>query len=508
MIKKWIPVLIILLIVLYGCDKQKSTPPPSTPSTPEAIIIPNVLAYSLDDTAIFNTDLQPDQIEMIAQHPLTDIYHIEADLSDDLTSLSGRMQIRYFNRMPDNLEEVYFRLLPNLWGNLMQVNAVTVSDNPVTPILENRDTALKVPLRDGIASGGYIDINLDFEVTIPQDASGNYGIFGNQYGTLALAQFYPLIPLRDERGWRIETYPPVGDITVAEVANYLVRFSAPEGFKIAASGVQISNEIKGGRQVITQVASLSREFYVAGNSFFQEQTLTDMGIKYTIYSLQDGMPAAKEALGYMEAAVNVFSQRYGVYPYRELECVATPTNALGVEYPGIIAINQVLLIPLANIGEISASALIEGTVVHEVAHEWFYNIVGNDQGREPWLDEALAQYMTYQYFMDIYGASAADSFNQSWWSRWDRVQRESIPIGLPVESYEGREYSAIIYGRGPLFLEQLSLAMGQVIFDQFLKDYFSSYSWKVATTKDFQSLAEETCGCNLEPLFNEWVHMK
>ncbi len=89
--------------------------------------------------------------------------------------------------------------------------------------------------------------------------------------------------------------------------------------------------------------------------------------------------------------------------------------------------------------------------------------------------------------MDRYGANAAGGFEESWWSRWDRVQRDPKPIGLPVEEYEGREYGAIVYGRGPLFLEQLSLEMGVTQFDQFLKDYFTTYAWKVATAQDFQS---------------------
>ena len=505
MLKKWIPVLIVLLMVLSGCNTPKAT---QTPSSPQATAIPSVLEYSLDDTAIFSSDLLSDQAGVIAQYPLTDIYLIEANLGDNLTGLNGHMKVRYFNRLDTDLEEVYFRLLPNLWGILMQVSAVSVNGDAVTSRLENDDTALYIPLNDKIASGGHVDIDLDFEVIIPQDDSGNYGTFGFQYGTLALAQFYPLIPLRDESGWRIELYPPDGDVTVTEVANYLVRISAPEDLKMAASGVQISREVKDGRQVITQVAALSREFYVAGNADYLAQVLSKDGIEYTIYSGEDIAPTAGESLDYIINAVDIFSHRYGEYPYRELECVATPTSALGVEYPGIMAINQVLFDPNEMLSGMSTGALIESVIVHEVAHEWFYNIVGNDQGREPWLDEAVAQYLTYQYFNDRYSASAASSFEESWWLRWDRVQRDPKPIGLPVEAYEGWEYGAIVYGRGPLFLEQLSLEMGEVKFDQFLKDYFTTYAWKVGTAQNFQSLAEETCGCDLDPLFNEWVFMK
>ncbi len=202
---------------------------------------------------------------MLQKFPLTDIYHLEAIVADDLLSLSGRMKVRYFNRLDSDLTEVYFRLLPNLWGDLMQVDNITVNGHPVTPRLESKATALYVPLDDKVPSGGHVDIGLNFKVVIPQDGSSNYGTFAFLDGTLALAQFYPLIPLRDELGWRIEIYPSMGDVTVTESAKYLVKVSAPEDLLLAASGVHVAYQTEGNRQVIIQAAALAREFYLAGS---------------------------------------------------------------------------------------------------------------------------------------------------------------------------------------------------------------------------------------------------
>ncbi len=124
----------------------------------------------------------------------------------------------------------------------------------------------------------------------------------------------------------------------------------------------------------------------------------------------------------MAEAVRIFTRIYGEYPYRELEIVATPTSAGGVEYPGIIAINQTLYVPGEKLSGMRSEDLVESVVVHEVAHDWFYNMVGNDQGREPWLDEAMAQYMTWQYFQERYGPAAGQGVVDSWWSRWHRVR--------------------------------------------------------------------------------------
>jgi hypothetical protein len=499
---------LMLLATLLACSSTITTPvrtPTHLPPNPKT---QDVLSFSFDDTTIFRDDLQPDKAGLMQEFSQTDIYHLETTLADDLLSLSGRMKVRYFNRMETDLEEVYFRLLPNLWGDLMQVSSVTVNGSPVTPRLENEDTALFVPLNEKAASGSHVDLGLEFTVTIPQDGSGNYGTFGFQDDTLTLAQFYPLIPLRDEEGWRIEIYPSSGDVTVAEGANYVVQIDAPESLILVCSGVQISRDVEGDRQVILQAAALSREFYVAASAEYKNQSLNDDEVTFTVYSHPETARVTKESLEYMAEAVSIFNQRFGDYPYNELELAATPTSAGGVEYPGVIAINQNLFDPDATWGNMNSQDVVESVVVHEVAHQWFYNMVGNDQGREPWLDEAMAQYMTWQYFQDRYGSAAGENLVESWWSRWHRVDLDPIPIGLPVESYNDQEYGAIVYGRGPLFLMELSKEMGTIKFGRFLKDYFETYSWKIATSQDFQDMAEATCGCELDQLFNEWVYIE
>jgi aminopeptidase N len=145
-------------------------------------------------------------------------------------------------------------------------------------------------------------------------------------------------------------------------------------------------------------------------------------------------------------------------------------------------------------------------VAHEVGHQWFYNLVGDDQLDDPWLDEAFAQFATLQYFRDEYGTAGEEELRNSLEARWARVEHAEIPIGLPVASYTEKEYGAIVYGRGPLFLVELRREMGDSVFDEFLKDYVKQLSWGIATPEFMQTLAEKHCNCNLEGLFQEWVY--
>ncbi len=148
----------------------------------------------------------------------------------------------------------------------------------------------------------------------------------------------------------------------------------------------------------------------------------------------------------------------------------------------------------------------ESTIVHEVGHQWFYNFVGGDQLDDPWLDEALTQFATLQYFADEYDEMGESVFRASVEGRWAQTGYADIPIGLPVAEYNEIEYSAIVYGRGPLFFVELRQEMGNAAFDAFLKEYARSLAWKIATPETLQSLAEKNCTCELDDLFNEWVY--
>jgi aminopeptidase N len=149
---------------------------------------------------------------------------------------------------------------------------------------------------------------------------------------------------------------------------------------------------------------------------------------------------------------------------------------------------------------------LEGVVAHEVAHQWFYSVVGNNQVDEPWVDEALVQYATLLYYQDVHSSSGAAGFRGSLERRWNRVDRADIPIGMPVRAYTDQEYGAIVYGRGPLFIETLAKEMGQETFAAFLRDYYQTYQWGIATGDGFKQLAEGHCACDLTALFETWVY--
>ena len=198
--------------------------------------------------------------------------------------------------------------------------------------------------------------------------------------------------------------------------------------------------------------------------------------------------------------MEVYSDRFGPYPYREMNIVQAPLTYHGMEFPGMNLIG----------GQTYNKFLqdLEMLTVHEVAHQWWYNQVGNDQVLTPWLDEGLAEFSTQYYYRDRWGDPTAEQLLRTRWAApvADAERRgKDEPIGKAVTDYENN-YETMVYGKGALFFATLRDQLGPDTFDQLLRTYLERYRWKIATPAEFQALAEEVSGHDLDALFNEWVY--
>lgn len=478
-------------------------PPPATeeaPSLPPQSSASGLFDVAWDDRTPFAAGLLPTEQDALNQLPGASVYHIDVEISTDLQALTGREVIRYTNQENEPLTEIYLRLFPNLMGGAVDLSNLSLDNQPVTPEFSFRDSAVRISPVQPLLPGESVVIQLDFTVGVPVEAGANYGSFALLDDILALAHFYPIISVFDDQGWNVEIPSPMGDVIYADSSFYLVRVKAPKDLILVGSGIEIDRQSNEEAQTVTFAAGPMRDFYLAGSNRFAMKSRTVDGTTINGYAPPEVDAAADRALDIVADAMESYNRRFGPYPFTELDLLATPTLAGGIEYPGAIVVALALYQ--------QQSDFFEGATAHEVAHQWFYSVVGNDQVDDPWLDEALTQYATWQYYRDVYGEGGAAGFEGSLENRWDRVDRADVPIGLPVIDYSPEEYGAIVYGRGPLFLEALAEEMGQDVFAAFLRDYYAQFKWKLAKPQDFKLLAESHCNCNLTPMFEEWVYPK
>jgi hypothetical protein len=498
--KKALVTIFSLCLLLVSC----STPSPTI--TPTAAV--DILDTPWADRSIFKSGLVKSAQSILDDLAGASVYHITLNIADDLYHVSGHQEVQYTNTETTALKEVEFRLFPNILGGRMNVTNLLAGGQSVMPRYDLKNSLMIMPLSAPLEPGQSIVISMDFDVTVPQSVDLNYGVLAYSEDVLALAHAFPMIAVYDDEGWNAEIPPQAGDVTYADAAFFLVKITAPKDVTVVTTGSEIDHTGDGRTQTIYMESGPARDFYLAASPLYEETTETFGESTIRSYSLQGYAKGARDALDTASRAIKIFSNRYEPYPYTEFDIVATPTTALGIEYPGMIAITPRLYEVDENMGGTPVRTYLEATIAHETGHQWFYNLVGNDQLDDPWLDESLTQFVTLQYYEDQYGPQGAAGFEQSLKGRWAAINDEKIPVGLPVASYTGQEYSAIVYGRGPLFFVALRDAMGKEAFDAFLKDYTEQLSWKIATPEFLQSLAEKHCACDLNSLFQEWVYPK
>lgn len=459
-----------------------------------------------ENREIFQDGLIAAEQALLSHMDGTTIYHLDFEISQDFSRLQGHAEVLYTNMENTDLHEVYFRLFPNVRGGRMTIHSVQAQNMSAEPIYELNNSAMRVPLPLPLQPGDKIELVLDFEVEIPQTLEINGGFFGHIEHLLVLENVYPAIPVYDSGDWNIALPTPGIDFTCYDPSLYIVRITAPADVTLITSGTVIAHEKQDAAQIVNVIAGPARDFYLAAGEGLIQKSANIDNVHITSYGKLGEEDTIEFALNSAKQALNYFHDMFGPYPYTELEVLATPVEAMGMEYPGVIVISRLYYDLAGNFSGVPARAMLEGIVLHEVAHQWFYNVVGSNQPQEPWLDEALIQYLMGLFYRDSYGYGAYMGFRESWLGRWDRVERQKIPIGLPGERYQGKEAGAILYGRGPLFMEQLAEKLGLESFKHFLREYYAQHVWKIATGESFKTLLEEHCECDLTPLFEEWVY--
>ncbi|HXF69775.1 MAG TPA: M1 family aminopeptidase, partial [Thermoflexus sp.] len=147
-------------------------------------------------------------------------------------------------------------------------------------------------------------------------------------------------------------------------------------------------------------------------------------------------------------------------------------------------------------------------VAHEVAHQWWYGMVGNDAHREPWLDEALTNWSAVFWVEQAHGKSAAEA-------TWDalvllpyrlRLAQGDLPLDLPTDRYSELDYAGVVYGKGAWMVEVLRREMGEERFLEFLRRYLERHRWGWATGESWRATLAEVWGrSQAEAFYRKWV---
>jgi hypothetical protein len=304
------------------------------------------------------------------------------DLQVDLAAnaVTGRQVVRFTPDVPT--DRLVFRLWPNGprpsgAGARLDVEDVYLGATVPVPTERPDATTLVVPLDDPLAAGETIEATVPFRLTLPGPVNDRISRRGD---TVRLGTFHPLLAWEPGVGWATEPATALfAESTTSPVADWSVAITAPDGLTVFASGEQ-----RDGRWI----ASALREFALSIGRFRVAEGVANAPQPVPVTVAVEGGMRDDPAL-YLRTVVRSledFGTRFGAYPYDRFTLALTPDLRGGIEYPSFV----------------HQGADTNGrTTPHEVGHQWFYALVGNDQGRDPWLDEGLATYAEARFLNNL-----------------------------------------------------------------------------------------------------------
>ena len=483
-----------------------ATPAPNGTSavseTPGAASMP----FTLDSAANAQAAMLPQFAADVQTLPDASRYVIDVTITFDgarSATLTGRELIRYTNRQTNTLDSLMLMLWPNDSDQFLghvTLGAVTVGGASVQPSLESRGLAARLPLATPLAPGQRVDLTADFTAQA-NDGAEQGARYGLTHGVLVAPTFYPIIPRIVNGQWQSQWPNSQGDVSNSDTAFYAYRVTAPAHFgdgqsvAIAASGVVISQSTSADTQTQTVLTGPMRDIALAVGGLSLTQRTTPEGIKVNAWTLPEHAAQGPVLADEGANQVQNLEAEVGPYPFGELDIVDTPGTYGGVEYPGLV-----------YIGVVDVHGGFEAATVHEVGHQWFYSVIGDDQLLQPWLDEAAASYTEVLYAEKFGGAAAARAYLANFQGEAASASDPNQPIGLPVDRYSGlNDYAGIVYGKGALFFDALRQQLGDAVFFKFLHNYYQQYKYGFADSAGFERVAETTCACDLKPMFQKWV---
>lgn len=265
---------------------------------------------------------------------------------------------------------------------------------------------IQITLRNPLSLGESTKVTFSYNLTLPL-CNARYGY--NDF-SINLSFFYPQLCRYDKstQDFVFYDYLSTGDPFVFDVADYSLKLDCPADWQIACSARETDNS----NNVRSYSASSLRDLALFIAPEAESTTVSANG--YTVNVIHDG--SFSYAAQYAADALSIFSESFCELPHKNYSLVFTPFMTGGAEFSNAALISSSL-----------SFTDVEKIVVHEVAHQWWYNLVGSDQVSSPWQDEALAQWSALLYFqkrgMSTYAESLLSGL-QSEYVNYVRTQRE------------------------------------------------------------------------------------
>lgn len=385
--------------------------------------------------------------------PLRASYDVSAAINWSAGTMTVSSVATVSNPTNDRVDQVAFNLV-TLRTGAAQLTEVTVAGDPVTA--QAGGQTVIVPLPNGLAPGDQVNVRINYRAQFNATSGSKRDLFAQKNGVVTAYRWIPW--LSREQRYRTQNF---GETWVTDVSPRVsVRLSSTTTVKWATSG-RVLGMVDGAQ---TFEANDVRDFNFSASPNYRTRKLTWNGINVRII-YRALSPDTLER--HTVAALREFSVKLGRYPYGRLTVAEVPSGT-GLESPA-----------LAWVSATQSSSRLRYVTIHEVAHQWFYAAVGNNQATDPFVDEAVSDFLTRNLMSSFRGSECAVT-----------------QLDRPVYDYSARCYPEVVYVQGANYLRAYREEVGADAFWTGLGGFYRDRTLQVVGTRALLDALDAASGFN------------
>ncbi|NBC71883.1 FtsX-like permease family protein [Paenibacillus sacheonensis] len=407
-------------------------------------------------------------------------YHLQLRMSErgDFTAQAG---IDVTNRSTEAWDKLVFYMIPNQFTEKedektyrisarFSIQAVKVDGRNAAFTLEG-DT-LSIRLAMPLAPKSVAKVQVAYGFTVPED-----GIrYTKSEGSYYLSEWYPMLATY-AKGWDKRPFTPISESYDTGFADFDLAYQLPQGYRVISSSDEDSADAASAGTLHLKRA---KEFTVVVTPDLVPVTKRVDGVDIRVWNTAKNAKQAQEALRDAADAFHYFNAKIGTYPYVQLDLVLG--DLMSMEYPGIVT---------AGISDQT-----KHTLIHEMAHQWFYGVVSNDPYTDGWLDEGMTELSASLYLNDF-------SFSE-------RFRRSGSTISnLPLSDFESKDIVAALYAQPVLKFKALFEHYGGLNNGiAFLHAYYQRHAYRQVDTAGFVKFVKAYYGMKDDDFFKGWIELE
>ncbi|MCK6490230.1 MAG: hypothetical protein L6R48_18240 [Planctomycetes bacterium] len=425
--------------------------------------------------------------------------------------LAGHQRLRWTNPGPGARSDLCLRLIPNgepFKGASLAIANLSVDGQPASSRMESAGTALLVDLPRPLAPGAAVEVACAFTCT--PSAQGHHGLCRSSTAGATFYYWHPEPAGMVDGRWITAIPQDYGDASATTSFHAQVQLDLPPGLAAVTGGSAVSAPLPDGGSRLTIAAPFTRNLCLVLDPGWQHQDRTVDGTTVRAWVGPDDAAPGTRMVEAAAGSLQRFAAAFGSYPWSELDVVVAPLGdgAGGMESTGLVVIDGSLVrmaryVPPGDGPDTFPAFMLESVTAHEVAHEWWYSLVGSDAVSEPWVDESLTNW-TGSWYLEQRGTPTP----------YGLVLMEFMISGRPLGAMDRplaafrtqEEYGGIVYARGALAWQALRREVGDQAFLGLLAEWQRRHRHQVADGTALRTLIGERLGPAVAERFaTRWI---